>query len=207
MNNLSAIKPIWQQLTAGCEARGLSDLLFSQLCEAYSEAHRHYHTLAHLQHLFGLLQAAHIFAPEVYWAAFYHDYIYRPSRGDNEAKSARVAEDCLAQLGFDAVFIARVSALIAATKTHQIDTGDLTAMAFLDADMAILGEAPVRYQSYAQAVTQEFKSIPTFLYKAGRKKFLRKLLAQEKIFHSAWFFQRFEVQARENILRELELSA
>ena len=46
---------------------------------------------------------------------------------------------------------------------------------------------------------------PDMMYKPGRKKLLEHFLAMPHIFKTAFFRERLEVQARENLMRELEL--
>jgi len=87
-------------------------------------------------------------------------------------------------------------------KTFQDD--DACGNLFLDADMAILGSAPVRYQRYLEAVRQEYRNTPQMLFKHGRKQFLTALLKEEWIYHTDNFRQAFEKQAHVNIQEELE---
>ncbi len=183
---------------------GQAKAVFDDVCSAYSQSHRYYHTLQHVEHMLSLLKEANIESPSVSWATWLHDYVYEPGASDNELLSAQYAETAMRQLCVSTSVIEQTKAMILATKTHQCDVGSPEMQILLDADMAILGAEPERYQDYCGAVAKEFQSIPGFLYRRGRKKFLGGVLAQDVIYSSEWFCRRFEVQARENICTELE---
>ena len=173
------------------------------MIEAYTETHRANHRLEHLQHLITLLHAAGAMDAAVFWASFYHDYVYEPGKSSNEMKSSKIAAEQLNAMGVNATLIKRVSALILATQDHKLAETDYEAALFLDADMAILGENRETYLEYVNAIEHEFAQVPTFLYKRGRKFFLKQLLNEKRIFSTDWFFARYEEGARKNIAWEL----
>lgn len=178
---------------------------FSALLEAYSEPYRAYHNCQHLVHILGLLREAGARDQSLFWAAFYHDYCYVPGAGDNEARSADIARAQMAAMMVESDLVSRTCALILATKSHQMLQADHEAALFLDADMAILGAPHDQYRQYQLEVRKEFGRVPQILFNHGRKKFLRQLLAQDRIYFSHWFFNLFEAQARLNIRWELEV--
>lgn len=198
-DSVKYLRCIWHRLTEKCQCEEMVAAYFDQLVLAYSQSHRHYHNCTHLLHMFGLLQAADVEEDALYWATFYHDYVYQPGRSDNEKASADIADRQMRAMGIAENQCVRVIQLIMATQTHEGVGDDYAASLFLDADMAILGEEPSKYKHYEESVRKEFKAIPTFLFKAGRKKFLLGLLAREQIFIGDWFYARYEQQARENI--------
>jgi len=69
--------------------------------------------------------------------------------------------------------------------------------------MAILGAPPDRYRRYCDQVRHEFSALPGPVFRLGRRHFLEQVLAQERIFATEWFWQRFEAQARANLASEL----
>src|ERR1043165_7022793 len=80
---------------------------FAQIVTAYSEPHRHYHTLDHivwmLHQLFIEVKYSTPF-PEPEWkmlelATWYHDVVYDPRSEENESRSAEVARNSLYELG------------------------------------------------------------------------------------------------------------
>ena len=141
----------------------------------------------------------------------YHDAIYEPGRKDNEARSADLAmaqiAEWLPEAGVDAL---RVAELINLTARHgQFSVADfggdgfsLDAMHFLDCDMAILGAGAEQFDAYDRGITEEYRGhVPGFLFRINRKRFLKGLLARERIFLSDWFHQRYDAAARDNLRR------
>lgn len=91
-----------------------------------------------------------------------------------------------------------------ATKQHAATCDPDTAY-FADADLSILGSDRAAYLDYAGRIRREYRSYPDLLYKPGRKKVLKKLLALPAIFQTTWFRNLYEENARENMLHELRL--
>jgi predicted metal-dependent HD superfamily phosphohydrolase len=214
----------------------------------YSEPHRHYHTLRHIEEMLDLLPHAD---ETVVMAVWFHDAIYGGER--NEERSAELAREALTELRFPT--IETVEQLILATKTHDASQFDRDsargslgivatpaplslaaaaadaptaeraatsspqsraaaepphsrheAAAFLDADLAILGSAPARYDEYAAQIRREYAHIPAALFRSGRASLMRAFLARPRIYATEEFRERFEAQARANIERELSAS-
>ena len=141
----------------------------------------------------------------------YHDAIYQPGRKDNEALSARLGMDQISQwLPEHGIDNLRVAELINLTARHgQFSPADfeedgfaLDARHFLDCDMAILGAEPEAFDAYDRAIAEEYRGhMPGFLFRLNRKRFLKGLLARERIYLSDWFHQRYDAQARANLRR------
>jgi predicted metal-dependent HD superfamily phosphohydrolase len=179
---------------------------FEKLKASYASPNRFYHNLDHLCHVFDLLTQANIQDEAVFWAVFYHDYIYVAGSSSNEEKSADIAINQLVAMEVPLITVERCAELILLTRNHKLPRHDDTAAAFLDADMAILGSSASEYEIYIANIRKEYSSIPEFLYKSGRKKFLKTCLDQPAIFNSEWFFKRFEKQARKNLNWELTIT-
>ena len=176
---------------------------------AYATPPRAYHHYGHVQDVMrhydmvaagpGWKQPA-----EVYLAVLYHDAIYQPGRTDNEARSAELAREHIARWlpGVDA---ARVAALIELTARHgrvAAEEVDEDASLFLDCDMAILGAEPAVFDAYDRGIAAEYRGhVPGWLYKLNRRRFLKGLLARERIFLSEFFHARLDAQARRNLRR------
>ena len=95
---------------------------------------------------------------------------------------------------------------INATKTHQLTQGDDEDTAWLlDFDLAILGSDWETYSKYLDKIRKEYSIFPTFLYQRGRKKVLQLMLDRKQLFHTPYYFDRFEAAARQNLQRELTL--
>ena len=150
---------------------------------------------------------------EVYLAVLYHDAIYQPGRKDNEVLSARFAMDQVTQwLPEHGIDTLRVAELINLTARHgqfsPADFGEdgfaLDARHFLDCDMAILGAEPEAFDAYDRGIAEEYRGhIPGFLFRLNRKRFLKGLLARERIYLSDWFHQRYDARARANLRRAI----
>jgi predicted metal-dependent HD superfamily phosphohydrolase len=168
------------------------------LAAAYAEPQRAYHTAQHIAEVLRWFDAV---ADDVGWhdpagvyhAIVFHDAIYDPTRGDNEARSAELAR---AHGASD-----RACELILLTAQHgKLATApDADAAHFLDADTAILGAEPAAFAAYDAAIAIEYRHLPPEVYAAGRAAFLAKLLARPRIYYSDYFFDRLEAAARRNL--------
>ena len=127
-------------------------------------------------------------------------------RNDNEARSAELAREHIARWlpGVDA---ARVAALIDLTARHGRSPPKRSiedAALFLDCDMAILGAEPAVFDAYDRGIAAEYRGhVPGWLYKLNRRRFLKGLLARERIFLSDFFHARLDAQARRNLRRAI----
>jgi predicted metal-dependent HD superfamily phosphohydrolase len=174
--------------------------LLDDLLRRYGEAHRSYHTLFHLEWLFGVLEphpVAEQAALEL--AVWFHDAVYDTTRDDNEEQSARLAQRALEPL--DPHLARRVSAMVLATKTHRAD--DPITQLLLDADLSILGSESAVYWRYSQAIRREYAWVPAEAYRAGRMKVLHSFLARPRIYVTQ-AFGGLEEAARANLHSELE---
>ena len=139
----------------------------------------------------------------VLFAVFYHDIVYKATSKSNEEDSADIASKRLRELGFPKDRIGKCVSLILATKAHTTG-GDTDTDYFTDADLSILGQTQDIYFQYAKQVRKEFSIYPDLLYNPGRKKVLKHFLNMDRIFKTQYFFEKFEKQARENLMNELE---
>ena len=184
------------------------------LRETYASPPRAYHHFGHvedvLRHYADVLRDDGWRHPrEALFAVLYHDAVYVPGRSDNEAASARLAEDHLRRWPRpDGLDVARIAASILLTARHGAlspeDIEDEDTRRFLDCDMAILGAAPEVFAAYDRAIAEEYRSVPRWLYRIKRRQFFRRLLAQPRIFLSDLFRDRYEAQARRNLAAALD---
>lgn len=185
---------------------------------AYATPVRAYHHLGHVQEVLrhyaevasgpGWVQPA-----EVFLAVLYHDAVYQPGALDNEARSAQLAaahvERFMPDAGIDAQ---RVAALIRLTARHgKLAPDDLAsdpcpddAAHFLDCDMAILAAESQVFDAYDRAIAAEYRgTMPGWLFKLNRRRFLKGLLAHERIYLSGFFHARLDAAARVNLRRAI----
>jgi predicted metal-dependent HD superfamily phosphohydrolase len=193
----------WDALT-GAGAGRLGD----ELVARYGEGHRRYHTTEHLTAVLDLVDefAGHAAdADAVRLAAWFHDAVYDPERGDNEERSARLAERMLADTDLPAERVAEVARLVRLTAGHAPEPGDSNGQVLCDADLAILAATPADYAAYASAVREEYAFVPEDLFAAGRAEVLKSLLDLPVLFHTPAARERFEARARHNVETELIL--
>jgi predicted metal-dependent HD superfamily phosphohydrolase len=199
----------WHQLTAPLipeETRRTA--MLRQLTEAYQASDRHYHSLQHIRALLDCadLHAATLQDAEVVQLAiWFHDAVYSTRREDNETRSAALALEFLGHSTLSEARRQRVAYLIERTKDHTQPqpAGDADLHFFLDADLKILGAPEADYWQYARQVRQEYRLVPDFLYRRGRRKVLEKLLAAPVLYQTPSFRNKLDVQARRNLRAEL----
>ena len=124
------LRVAWERMWRGIGARGDGGTLHAELLERYSEGHRHYHTTRHLTECLSALQAVRHLAerPAVLEAAlWFHDAIYEPARGDNEALSAEWAERCLQAASVAPAIVDTVRDLVLLTRADTLDAQQIDA--------------------------------------------------------------------------------
>ncbi|MGM9425495.1 HD domain-containing protein [Hydrogenophaga sp. MI9] len=177
------------------------DGLMPRLLDAWAEPPSRYHTQQHLRECLALLEPALDLAQrpgEVELALWFHDAVYDPQGKDNKARSADWACDALAQAGACDEVQLRVRALIMAT-CHDAEPVDSDARLLVDIDLAILGADPARFAEYDAQVRDEYRWVPSWLYRRKRKEVLAGFLARPAIYGTERFRERFEAQARDNL--------
>lgn len=178
---------------------------FDRLAAAYASPGRFYHTPEHVGHVLQILDDLRHHAGDfaaLQLAAWFHDAVYDPRAGDNEERSAALAETLLAKLGVAAETVAEVRRLILLTKTHSPDEADADGRLLVDADLAILGAPPDEYRRYAAAIRQEYAWVPDEAYRAGRAAVLEGFLRRPRIYHTAEM-RGLEEAARRNLADEV----
>jgi predicted metal-dependent HD superfamily phosphohydrolase len=171
--------------------------------ERYSELHRAYHTLQHLDECFALFDEGLAEHPgEVLLALWFHDAIYDPKRNDNEEKSADWGAAALASAGARAEVITRFRELVVATR-HEAQPQSADARLLVDIDLSILGAEPQRFDEYEAQVRKEYAHVPHLFFRMARARILKAFVARPSIYSTARFKERFEAQARANLSRSL----
>jgi predicted metal-dependent HD superfamily phosphohydrolase len=164
----------------------------------YSVPARRYHTFGHATAVAALVidlggsRACQL-------AAWFHDIVYVPGSTTNETDSADVL--CAALPGDPDA--ARAAQLVQMTAAHAPDPSDHDACVLADADLAILGSAPSRYERYRTAVRAEHADVDDGAWAGGRAAVLTSLLARDPLFHTPVGHERYEVRARRNMTNEL----
>jgi predicted metal-dependent HD superfamily phosphohydrolase len=181
--------------------------LWNEIEKNYSNKNRHYHTLSHLENL--LIQLSEVKKEIKNWdtilfSLFYHDAVYNVLKSNNEEKSAELAEKRMKQISVPLQLIEECKSQIIATKKHNFDSNNDTNY-FTDADLSVLGQSWEVYSEYFKNVRKEYRFYPNLIYNSGRKKVLNHFLNMDRIFKTEYFYYKFELQAKENLQRELEI--
>lgn len=185
----------------------LRNELWTEIETSYSNKKRHYHTLQHLSSL--LAELTYIKGEIKNWntvlfSIYYHDIVYNSLKQDNEEKSAAIAEKRMKQISVSIDTIELSKNQILATKSH-IQSSDSDTDYFTDADLSVLGQNRETYALYCENVRKEYSIYPDFVYNPGRKKVLNHFLSMERIFKTDFFYRKFEIQAKQNLQKEIAL--
>ena len=195
----------WQNMWRTLGAAVPDDELFERLVECYSEPHRRYHTMQHLNeclmHLDNVRSVAE-WPEEIELALWFHDAIYDTRRKDNEERSAEWARDSALAAGLAEERASRVYELVMATLHSAVPVGRDAAV-LVDIDLSILGSDAARFDEYEVQVREEYSWVSEPLYRAGRRKILQDFANRESIYSKEYFQTRCEAQARRNIARSL----
>lgn len=185
----------------------ISGAVRDELIARYSEPHRRYHTMVHIEDCLAQVAASTDLGETqralMDAAIWFHDAIYDATRNDNEAESATLAADRLAAEGAPQSFIDEVVRLILLTAGHSVQAGDVLGARLVSIDLSILGAEPARYDAYAAAIREEYAHVPEPLYRAGRAAILGRFLESEALFADPIWAGRYETQARANLTREI----
>lgn len=201
---LPAWRAAWATLGVG-DVAGLVPL-HAELAAAYAQPHRHYHTARHLAECLGHLAdlAPEADRPgEIAIALWFHDAIYDTRRQDNEARCADWAVRSCTAFGGDAAAARRLRDLVLATR-HAAAPATRDEGVLVDADLAILGAEPTRFDEYERDIRREYRWVPGFLYRRKRRILLREFLERPALFCTASFRRKYEAAARRNLERSLE---
>lgn len=178
--------------------------LWLDLEKVYSKKSRYYHNLTHLEEMvfwFSKYKEQLHQPNEILFSIFYHDYVYKVTRKDNELKSA---EHAIALLKPNHKLNKKiVYDLISATQLHQNNENE-DGNWLIDFDLKILSKDWEGYKTYYQQIRKEYSIYPDFLYNPGRKKALIHFLESKNIYQTQEFRMLFEDKARENIFKEIQ---
>lgn len=191
---------LWQDLGSTPPAGS-----FEELVRHYGERHRHYHNASHILSALKHFDAFKALAGRpalVEYALWLHDVVYDSRAGDNEAKSADLAEQFLLAAGLPQL-ADETRRLIMAT-AHTAPSGADDSGLVVDIDLSVLALPPAAYAAYTRAVRREYEWVPEDQFRAGRRKVLGTLLSMPSLYSHPTIIAAWEVRARANILEELK---
>ena len=176
---------------------------WSEIEKNYSSKSRHYHNLEHIINMLNELKKLESEIEDLdtlLFSIYYHDIIYKSTKSDNEHQSALLFEKRIAETSFS--HLEKCKTQIEATKEHKLSK-DFDINILLDLDLSVLGKSPEEYIEYSQNIRKEYSIYPDFMYKKGRKKVLEHFLEKGPIFKTAYFIDKYEQRAIDNLKREL----
>ena len=168
-----------------------------RLVKAYGEPQRAYHSLQHLEECLCVLDEAKGLMQQpdlIEMALWFHDAVYDPKSGENEALSAAMALEALGGTST----AREVARLILLTKSHQPGEGPDDAW-IIDIDLAIFAQSAPRVLEYEKQIREEYDWVPEVVYREKRAEVLAGFLKREPIYQTPWARERFEAQAKENL--------
>lgn len=201
MTSLDRWHSVWRQLGAS----DADDELYQRLVACYSDPHRSYHTMQHLEECFVHLESVRSLAErpgEIELALWFHDAVYNTRRKDNEERSAQWARDSALAAGLSGDQASRIYELVMTT-VHDAVPVDRDAAVLVDIDLAILGSDSARFDEYEVQVRKEYSWVPEPLYAAARRKILQEFANRRSIYSTEYFRSEYEARARDNIARSL----
>ena len=161
-----------------------------ELEAAYAEPHRRYHDQRHLASCLAALAALDCDNHLVHLAAWFHDAVYDGVPGQDEERSARLAEEALADVLPDHE-TAEVARLVRLTASHDPAPGDARGAQLVD-------------HVYTRDVRLEHDRVADDAFATGRAAVLRRLLALDPLYRTPTGAQLWARQARANMSAELE---
>ncbi len=199
MTDPAGLRDAWRQALPG------ADVLGADLLGRWSEPQRHYHDLEHLAEVLTALDelTADAVPATVQLAAWFHDAIYDPRAHDNEERSAELAAKALPAAGLASEDVSEVVRLVRLTATHDPASDDADGMLLCDADLAILGSSPTRYERYVADVREEYAHVPDAEFRAARDRILQRFVDRSRIYRTDAGRARWESAARRNVTAEL----
>lgn len=190
----------------------------------YTQPHRHYHNLEHINKCLGELESIKNinissdieFFEGLTDAIWFHDAIYNPFSDYNEEdsstlyiKSVSNSYKCLSHwelLVVQAILSTKSHYLFSNTLDSSNDERDLFIKTLLDIDLSSLGKDYDEFRINGENIRKEFYFVPEEIFNKNRIKFFENILARKKIYYTPFFFEKYESKARHNIkisLKEL----
>ncbi len=182
------------------------EMVFHHLIVRYSEPHRRYHTVQHLDECFERLaeiKTDAVHPDEVELALWFHDAVYDTRRQDNEKNSADWARSAVLAAGLPTSVAERVHALIMATRHNAVPSGT-DEQILVDVDLSVLGAKPERFDEYETQVRDEYSWVPGMVFRSKRRAILKGFLERPTIFSTQKFVEAYEAQARRNLGRSIK---
>jgi len=197
------LKERWESIVTNAGLTGDAHSVYQKLSALYMSPNRSYHNFDHIE---ACLKELDSHEPEIdnrclELAIWFHDSIYDPSRKDNEEKSAEFAKKVVGGVGQRGVDL--IESLILITK-HDSMPKTLEEKLMIDIDLSILGQPYEVFQKYDEGIRLEYNFVPQKEYLMGRILLLKSFLSKANIFHTYFFKELYEKQAKQNLHKKID---
>ena len=195
-----------QQIFREWELSVPTEQIFAMLQQAYSEPHRFYHNIGHVENCLQQLHMHSQFVEHpllVELALWFHDAVYDTHQKDNEEQSANLAVQVLTEAGLPEEQTKKIRDLILAT-CHNSSPKSLDAKLLVDIDLSILGSSTEQFERYDEQIRQEYSWVKEGEYREARKRVLRAFLERRSIYETDLYRNKYENRARENLRRVIQ---
>lgn len=202
------------------EKRNIMNLdTMSKLSAIYSEPHRHYHNIDHINYCLAQM-VEFLKSPEgkqlnnmqregLEYAIMMHDVVYNPyfPPGLNEEMSHRVAHSSGRAAGLCSLGIMFADEAILATATHAEDNSDNKSpvvKAMLDIDLASLAAPENIYRRNTNNIRREYWFVPDDIFRQHQLAFLQTLYNRgEDLYYTEYFRNKCTEDALYNLRKTL----
>ena len=195
-------KTLWLKIPHRGEIPGLHNLEsdYNRPFRAYHDLRFHVlHCLRELDSVIHLCQNPE--AAEL--ALWLHDVHHTTCGKDNEEQSAKYALCLLEKLGVDGRFQEAVREHILATKHTGVPKHPDSRLV-ADIDLSIMGYPEHIWREVKIRIALEYQHVPTQVFRTKRVEILRSFLERDRIYHTDFFQNKYEGQARKNLKEAIE---
>ena len=196
----------FRELWIKCNAKSDADCIYANLVKRYSESHRFYHNLKHIENCLtqiDMLSGNEIDHIALEFALWFHDIVYNPKANDNEENSALVAKSVCEEAELPESFSRNVQRLILLTK-HICKPIDYMQKVIIDVDLSILGSDAQTYNIFEMNIRKEYSHVNHRAFLAGRSNLLNGFINRDRIFYTDFFYSKYESSARSNLTQTIQ---
>jgi predicted metal-dependent HD superfamily phosphohydrolase len=184
---------------------GLNERISQFILPYYDQRHRHYHNLDHItEMLWGAVNYFPDATAEQYTAIYFHDIIYDPKSGFNEADSVTVMRKFFREdkkrcgTTFSNESLDLIENIIMDTKGHFYPTCEESRLV-LDLDLERLSRPLNKVQEFSEQIFNEFQFVSRDVYTQNRRDFFMKMLMVDPIFSTDFGRKNWEPIVRTNL--------
>jgi predicted metal-dependent HD superfamily phosphohydrolase len=178
--------------------------VYDDLVRHYGEVTRTYHSWSHISQCLREFDRVALLLENkeaVELALWFHDVEYTAGASDNERRSAELFARW-ANPWLCSELVKKVCELILVTMHNRVPA-NIDESYVLDIDLSSFGLNWFDFMRDTRNVRREQAHIPDHIYYPAHTRFIMKLLNRPRIFHTDFFYMRYEKSARKNIKRLL----